>query len=162
MTPITETLQAVASLIEATYDHDEDGNRTNMYSPMSGADIAAELFNMEGAVFDVLAESKAMPDLLGALQSLVDDLTDADEDHNPETGTVYSSVANAREVLDRVNAAIEEPRGIKVEITVSEQDGTPVVQIDTPDLPEDTSGPKIRVYLNDGTLYENPPYPKDQ
>ena len=99
MSPITETLQAVASLIEATYDHDEAGNRTNMDSPMSGADIAAELFNMEGAVFDALAESKAAPDLRDALQRLVDDLTDADEDHNVETGEVYSSVANARDVL---------------------------------------------------------------
>jgi hypothetical protein len=39
------------------------------------------------------------PELLAALQWLVDDLTDAEEDRNPETGDEYDSVANARAVL---------------------------------------------------------------
>lgn len=53
--------------------------------------------------------------------------------------------------------------GVLVEITKSELDGTVVVQIDTGKIAEDSwdkHGPKIRVYLNDGTLYENPPYHK--
>ena len=41
----------------------------------------------------------------------------------------------------------------------SEVDGTMVVEIWTKDTDEDAKGPKIRVYLNDDVLFENPPYP---
>jgi hypothetical protein len=41
----------------------------------------------------------AAADLISALQWLVDDLTDAEEDRNPETGDEYDSVANVRSVL---------------------------------------------------------------
>lgn len=41
----------------------------------------------------------AAPDLLAALQYLVDDIMDADEDRNPETGEEYDSVTVAREAL---------------------------------------------------------------
>jgi len=42
----------------------------------------------------------------------------------------------------------------------SEVDGTMVVEIWTnPDADTDPNGPKIRVYLNDDVLFENPPYP---
>ena len=44
---------------------------------------------------------KAAPQLLSALQWLVDDLTDAEEDRNPETGDEYDSVAHARAALAR-------------------------------------------------------------
>jgi hypothetical protein len=37
--------------------------------------------------------------LVGALTWLLDDMTDAGEDANPETGTTYDSVAHAREAL---------------------------------------------------------------
>ena len=41
----------------------------------------------------------------------------------------------------------------------SEKDAVTVVHVDTVGMPEDSEGPLIRVYLNDGLLYENPPYP---
>lgn len=49
---------------------------------------------------------------------------------------------------------------IYVEITLS-GDGTPIVHIDTPDLPEDSGGPKCRIYLNDETVFENPTFDID-
>lgn len=42
---------------------------------------------------------------------------------------------------------------------VSPVDGTVVVYIDTPDIPEDKDGPVIRVYLNDDPIFENPVFP---
>lgn len=51
--------------------------------------------------------------------------------------------------------------GIDFTTYISEVDGTIVVHIDTNDrIPEDSNGPRIRVYLNDGSLYENPPFPQ--
>jgi hypothetical protein len=47
---------------------------------------------------------------------------------------------------------------IVVEVTRSELDGTIVIQIDTGGCPEDRDGPLCRIYLNDASLYENPPY----
>jgi hypothetical protein len=44
-------------------------------------------------------ERGAVAKLLSALQWLVDDLTDAEEDRNPETGDEYDSVTNARAVI---------------------------------------------------------------
>ena len=41
----------------------------------------------------------------------------------------------------------------------SEADGTIVVEIWTEDMDEDINGPFVRVYLNDGILFENPPCP---
>lgn len=46
---------------------------------------------------------------------------------------------------------------ISVNITYGE-DGTPVIWIGTENLPEDASGPIVRIYLNDDAIYENPPY----
>jgi hypothetical protein len=37
-------------------------------------------------------------------------------------------------------------------------DGTLVVELSTSNMEEDKNGPVIRVYLNDGPIYENPPY----
>jgi len=37
-------------------------------------------------------------------------------------------------------------------------DGTRVIHIDTPGLPEDGRGPLIRIYLNDEPVFENPTY----
>ena len=53
---------------------------------------------------------------------------------------------------------------MKPDITVDKAptDGTTVVWIDTPDLPEDDKGPVIRVYLNDEVIFENPPYPGEE
>lgn len=41
----------------------------------------------------------------------------------------------------------------------SPEDGTMVIQVDTPDIAEDENGPLLRLYLNDDSVYENPPYP---
>jgi hypothetical protein len=42
----------------------------------------------------------------------------------------------------------------------SEEDGTLVLAVETR-LEEDENGPKIRVYLNDEVVFENPPYPEN-
>ena len=49
--------------------------------------------------------------------------------------------------------------GVSVSVDVSEQDGFAVVQIDTDSetVPENTSGPQIRVHLNDGCIFNNTP-----
>ena len=36
-------------------------------------------------------------------------------------------------------------------------DDTPVIEIDTSDLDSDAKGPVLRVWLNDDTIWENPP-----
>jgi len=42
----------------------------------------------------------------------------------------------------------------------SEADGTIVVEILTnEEIEENENGPKVRIYLNDEVLFENPPYP---
>jgi len=47
----------------------------------------------------------------------------------------------------------------KIEIYQSEKDNVLVVEIDTTNLPEDKQGqPIIKVYLNDGVIFENPKY----
>jgi hypothetical protein len=44
----------------------------------------------------------------------------------------------------------------------SEADGTIVVEILTNgEIEENENGPKVRIYLNDEVLFENPPYPSD-
>ena len=47
---------------------------------------------------------------------------------------------------------------ISVQITMSALDGTLVVQVDTPGTGEDAKGPFCRIYLNESTTYENPPW----
>ena len=42
----------------------------------------------------------------------------------------------------------------------SEADGTLVLAIETR-IEEDKNGPKIRIYLNDEAVFENPPYPEN-
>lgn len=49
--------------------------------------------------------------------------------------------------------------GVEVEGYIG-TDGTLVIGIDTPNLPEDDTGPIIRIWLNDDTVYENPPVPE--
>lgn len=49
--------------------------------------------------------------------------------------------------------------GVSVEITKSPTDGTIVVHVDTQGDQENERGPIVRVYLNDGCLFENPVYP---
>ena len=154
-TVIVRALQSVADLIEATYDHDEDGNRTDMDCPMSGADVTESLMGMETAIFEALEQAKTSADVFAIVRELV-------AWESQQGGWEAPCWDRARAIIagkgDRVGA--ESPHGVDVEVTTSELDGTPVVQIDTPDLAEDARGPKVRVYLNDGTLYENPPYEK--
>lgn len=38
-------------------------------------------------------------------------------------------------------------------------DGTLVVHVDTMQIPENEKGPIVRLYLNDESVFENPPYP---
>lgn len=48
--------------------------------------------------------------------------------------------------------------GLEIEVVRSEKDDTVVVFMDTPSLPEDSEGPRLRVYLNDEPVWENPAY----
>jgi hypothetical protein len=54
--------------------------------------------------------------LIGAMQWLLDDITDADEDKNPETGTTYDSVKNARKALKAAKAA-KDAKPVKDELS---------------------------------------------
>jgi len=69
----------------------------------SGITVAAAI--CFDATYEKIEERKAArliaaaPDLLHALEALVDDLVDAGDHLNPETEEVYSSAANAIEVL---------------------------------------------------------------
>lgn len=54
-----------------------------------------------------------------------------------------------------------EDLNISVVIYPSPKDGVPIVQIDTRGIPDGPDGPKIRVYLNDGDIFEGVPYPDD-
>lgn len=40
-------------------------------------------------------------------------------------------------------------------------DGTPVLEIGTEDLGENLNGPICRIWLNDETIWENPPVPNN-
>ena len=42
----------------------------------------------------------------------------------------------------------------------SPTDGTIIVEIAT-EVEEDENGPKLRLYLNDECMFENPPYPEN-
>jgi len=52
-----------------------------------------------------------------------------------------------------------EENGIEVSAYLSPEDGVVVVHVDTPNIDEDGKGPLIRLYLNDDSVFENPPYP---
>jgi len=41
-------------------------------------------------------------------------------------------------------------------------DGTLVVHVDTPGVEEDEKGPKLRLYLNDEAVFENPEFPRSE
>lgn len=50
--------------------------------------------------------------------------------------------------------------GVDITVDVSDEDGVVVVFIDTPEEheltgPDESGQPKLRVYLNDGEIYEN-------
>lgn len=49
--------------------------------------------------------------------------------------------------------------GVAISVYPSPEDGTMVIHLDTPNIAEDENGPLLRLYLNDDTIYENPPYP---
>ncbi len=48
--------------------------------------------------------------------------------------------------------------GVTVTVVKSEADGIPVIEIDTD--PEEGDTPLIRVYVNDGSVFEGVPYPE--
>jgi hypothetical protein len=53
--------------------------------------------------------------------------------------------------------------GLAFVVYKSDADGTLVVHIDTGKAVEENErGPMIRVYLNDGWIFENPPYPRGE
>lgn len=61
---IIAALTRVAEVIEATYDHDEQGHRTNEAGRLSGADVIEALCFHEELVFQALEAAKGMPRLL--------------------------------------------------------------------------------------------------
>jgi hypothetical protein len=54
------------------------------------------------------------------------------------------------------------PCGVRVHAYRSQLDGTIVIHVDTPPEEEDSAGPLVRIYLNDGCLFENPVYPMEK
>lgn len=58
----------------------------------------------------------------------------------------------------KVRKVKAETFGLEIEVMRSEKDGTVVVFMDTPSLPEDSEGPRLRVYLNEEPVWENPAY----
>ena len=52
-----------------------------------------------------------------------------------------------------------EQLGVYTTVDRSSVDGTVVVFVDTPELPENSDGPLLRIHLNDSPIWENPPYP---
>ncbi len=51
-----------------------------------------------------------------------------------------------------------EAAGIEIEIVEAPDDKTMVVFIDTPGVRENSEGPRLRMYLNEEPLWENPTY----
>jgi hypothetical protein len=67
------------------------------------------------------------------------------------------------EQLKIIAREIREGRSLFPTVLVyhSEADGVCVVDISTTGMPENEKGPILRVNVNDGDVYENPPYPQD-
>ncbi len=57
--------------------------------------------------------------------------------------------------------SVELAPGLRAYVYRAESDGTLVVELVGEDsaAPEDANGPKLRVYLNEGILFENPAFP---
>lgn len=62
------------------------------------------------------------------------------------------------EILANGGEDIAEP---ELSCSRSDLDQVHVVYIDTEGVPEDADGPRIRIYLNDEPVFENPRYPGD-
>lgn len=54
---------------------------------------------------------------------------------------------------------VDEAPDVEINFYYSDVDGTLVVEIETERYLEDDEGPLLRVWLNDGCIYENPPFP---
>lgn len=70
----------------------------------------------------------------------------------------YETLSKQAEALSDVVKMLCEVEGLEVEVVKSGEDGTILLFIDTPGIPENSEGPKLRVYLNDEPLWENPTY----
>ena len=57
---IFEALKRVTEVIEETYDHDDQGNRTNEAGRLSGADVIEALCLHEEIIFAALKEAKGL------------------------------------------------------------------------------------------------------
>jgi hypothetical protein len=60
----------------------------------------------------------------------------------------------------RLGQVVAVGRDLEIVVYRSPEDGTLVVEIDGSDgaRGENANGPVMRVYLNDGPIFENPPY----
>ena len=62
-------------------------------------------------------------------------------------------------IFDRKGRANKtEADGVEISIVRSPEDKTIVVFIDTPGISENSEGPRLRVYLNEEPIWENPTY----
>lgn len=49
--------------------------------------------------------------------------------------------------------------GLEIGAYLSPEDNVLVIHVDSPGVEDDDKGPRLRMYLNDGDVYANPPYP---
>jgi hypothetical protein len=104
-----ETPEAAASVAhkkltrDADYIEDCEGEDSAALVDMAD-DIDQEYEHSRVIDFEPERQRRAAPDLLAALTWLVDDLTDAEEDRNPETGEEYDSVSFARTAIAQAKA----------------------------------------------------------
>lgn len=71
MKTILNALRNVESIIEQTYDHDEDGERLDEAGLASAADIVEMLCGIEGVIDDAIKEAEELPNILSALGEMI-------------------------------------------------------------------------------------------
>jgi len=85
----------------------------------------------------------------------IDGLNVTSINHGESTGFLLGE-AGAKIVINNLLEALGYPT---IDVYRAEADGVTVIHVDTEGLPENDKGPKIRIYLNDYAIEENPVYP---
>ena len=90
-------------------------------------------------------------------QAIVDVLSDSST--LAAMGLTNANQAEVEQAIAIITKGITVEAGpFSVSVYYAENDGVPVVHIDTDDMAENQDGPICRVYLNEGDLFANPEY----